>query len=81
MNAQTRTARRYHWLSQSLTSFVSEPHAAVCSDKRSTTLNLVALENEEVHNASVELATGPPTRVMKVIQRYDSEWKMRRFSA
>ena len=77
MNAQMGTARRYHWLSQSLTSFVSKPHAAVCSDKRSTTLNLVALENEEVRNALLELATGPPTGVMKVIQRYDSDRKIR----
>jgi hypothetical protein len=26
MSDQSRTARRYHWLSQSVTSFVNEPH-------------------------------------------------------
>jgi uncharacterized protein len=29
-----RMARRYHWLSESLTSFVSDPHEAICCDTR-----------------------------------------------
>ena len=35
-----------HWLSQSLESFVSEPHEAICSDVRGQTLNLVAAEHD-----------------------------------
>ena len=38
----TRTARRYHWLSEGLASFVDEPHAAVCCDARGAQLNMVA---------------------------------------
>jgi hypothetical protein len=34
MSDTSRTARRYHWLSQSLASFVNEPHEAICSDVR-----------------------------------------------
>src|SRR5260370_27731444 len=29
MNGEIRQARRYHWLSEGLTSFVEEPHAAI----------------------------------------------------
>ena len=29
MNGESRTARRYHWLSEGLTSFVEAPHAAI----------------------------------------------------
>jgi hypothetical protein len=70
MSDQTRTARRYHWLSESVTSFVNEPHEAICSDVRVPTLNLVAAEHEEIRNASVELAAASPNRVMDVVGRY-----------
>jgi uncharacterized protein len=78
MNEGTRTARRYHWLSESLTSFVNEPHAAICSDSRVTTLNLVALENAKVRDASLELATSPPTCVMDVVRRYGAAARPRK---
>ena len=69
MNDATRTARRYHWLSESLTSFVSDPHAAICSDNRGTTLNLVALEHASLRTASLELATAAPDQVVDVVRR------------
>ena len=34
MSDATRTARRYHWLSDRVESFVDEPHEAVCCDAR-----------------------------------------------
>ena len=70
MSDQTRTARRYHWLSESVTSFVNEPHEAICSDVRAPTLNLVAAEHEQIRNASVELAAASPDRVIDVVSRY-----------
>jgi uncharacterized protein len=70
MNGQTRTARRYHWLSESLASFVNDPHEAICSDRRGATLNLVAGEHAPLRAASVELAAGPPDKVMSVVRRY-----------
>jgi len=70
MSDRTRTARRYHWLSESLASFVNEPHAAICSDARGETLNLVAAEHDGLRRTSVALATGGPDRVMDVVKRY-----------
>ncbi|HJU03894.1 MAG TPA: DUF763 domain-containing protein, partial [Nitrospiraceae bacterium] len=56
MSDETRTARRYHWLSEQVTNFVIEPHAAVCCDVQGSTLNLVATESRPTQAAMVELA-------------------------
>jgi uncharacterized protein len=69
MNDRARDARRYHWLSASLESFVNEPHEAICSDARHDTLNLVSAEHGTLRAAAVELAAGPPDRVMDVVRR------------
>jgi uncharacterized protein len=60
MNDANRMARRYHWLSDSVTSFVDEPHEAVCCDARGETLNLVAHENDPIRCASAQLAGQRP---------------------
>jgi hypothetical protein len=56
MNNNNGYARRYHWLSESLQDFTSEPHQAVCCDQRGEALNLVAQEAESNRKASVEIA-------------------------
>jgi hypothetical protein len=73
MSDAARTARRYHWLSESLASFVNEPHEAICSDARGITLNLVAAEHEILRRASAELAAGSPARVVDIVRRYSDE--------
>ena len=40
MNGDSRLARRYHWLSEGLTSFVEAPHAAIDGPSRGTIVNL-----------------------------------------
>lgn len=67
MNEGTAMARRYHWLSESLSSFVNEPHEAVCCDARNETLNLVAHESEAVRAASVELAGQSPEITLRAL--------------
>ena len=60
MSEETAMARRYHWLSDDLRSYVNEPHAAVCCDASAVTLNLVAAESAAVRAASVQLAAEKP---------------------
>lgn len=43
-----------------MTSFVDEPHQAVCCDARGETLNLVAHENDPIRRASAVLASQQP---------------------
>ena len=68
MSDATRMARRYHWLSERVESFVDEPHEAVCCDARVETLNLVAHENDAVRRASAELAAAKPEVTLKALQ-------------
>ena len=77
MSGETRTARRYHWLSESLASFVNDPHEAICSDRRGETLNLVASEHAPLRTASVQLAGGSPDRVISVVRRYSDRPRRR----
>src|SRR4051812_20145462 len=67
MSARARTARRYHWLSEHVASFVDEPHEAVCCDARGDTLNLVAHENDVVRRASAALASAPPDVTLRAL--------------
>jgi len=69
MSDQTRMARRYHWLSEHVASFVDEPHDAICCDARSETLNLVAHENEGIRQASVEIAAQPPDLALRTLAK------------
>ena len=69
MSDANRMARRYHWLSEHVTSFVDEPHEAVCCDTRVDTLNLVAHENESVRRGSAELASQPPDVTLRAMEK------------
>jgi hypothetical protein len=69
MSDATRMARRYHWLSEHLDSFVDEPHEAVCCDDQGTTLNLVARESEPVRQGAVELAVRSPDATLRELAK------------
>ena len=61
-------ARRYHWLSSSLESYVNEPHAAVCTEAGAPTLNLVARESAPARTASADLARQKPEVLLSTIR-------------
>ncbi|MDR5694350.1 MAG: DUF763 domain-containing protein [Armatimonadota bacterium] len=63
MNPSTRYARRYHWLSDQVLSFVCEPHLAVCCDRRGKVLNLVAQESERAREVITDLSREQPERI------------------
>ena len=69
MSDATRMARRYHWLSDRVASFVDEPHEAVCCDAQGETLNLVAHESADVRTTSVSLATQRPDETLRVLAK------------
>jgi hypothetical protein len=68
MSDETAMARRYHWLSDAVESYVSEPHAAVCCDDTAPTLNLVAAESAGTRAASAMLAAQKPEVTLKVFR-------------
>ncbi|MEM2351406.1 MAG: DUF763 domain-containing protein, partial [Thermoproteota archaeon] len=69
MNMNDRTARRYHWLSENVKSFVVEPHSAIVGDvKRPFALDMTARESEECRKASVDIAKERPERVTRMLE-------------
>jgi uncharacterized protein len=69
MSDASSTARRYHWLGESVADFVDEPHAAVCCDSRQMTLNLVASESDPVRSASAEIARRDPAETLSLLRK------------
>jgi hypothetical protein len=67
MNGGNGMARRYHWLSSAVRSYVNEPHAAICAEAAAPTLNLVAGESEAVRIASADLSRQQPSVVLSAI--------------
>jgi hypothetical protein len=55
MNGERRTARRYHWLSEGLTSFVDSPHAAIEGRRQGEVLNLADRRARASREAQLEL--------------------------
>jgi hypothetical protein len=73
MSDATGLARRYHWLSEHVESFVNEPHEAVCCDRTGDTLNLVADDNDAVRRASADLAREKPEVTLEALDRVDPQ--------
>ena len=65
----TGMARRYHWLGEHVHDFVDEPHAAVCCNRKTETLNLVARESAPVRSAAAELAAQAPEKTLAEVAR------------
>ena len=57
-------ARRYHWLSDRVKSFVEEPHSAICSERQEqTVLDLTAQESEENRKATLDIVRDGPSHL------------------
>jgi hypothetical protein len=69
MDARTKTARRYHWHSNALRSFVDEPHTGICGINQGAILNLTATEAGITRNSIVEITTTDPLYAIKDFQR------------
>jgi hypothetical protein len=55
MNGESRYARRYHWLSEGLKSFVDEPHSAIDGPQQGVIVNLTDHRAEQSRGAQLEL--------------------------
>jgi hypothetical protein len=55
MNGDRRQARRYHWLSEGLTSFVEEPHAAIDGIEQGVIVNLTDRRAEASRRRQLDL--------------------------
>ena len=65
MHNNNGMARRYHWHSEGLKSFVDEPHAAVCGVNQGKILNLVHSEAKDTRQGVLEIAQENPDLMLK----------------
>jgi len=66
MNGDKRQARRYHWHSANLTSFVDEPHAAIDGPGQGEIVNLTDKRAERSRSAQLELLSDlGPDRILR----------------
>jgi hypothetical protein len=65
MNGDIGQARRYHWRSQGLTSFVDAPHSAIDGPEQGEIINLVDRRAERSRGAQLDLLVGlGPDRIV-----------------
>ncbi len=70
MNPDYRMARRYHWLADSIESFVNEPHSGIISERASEqTLDMTARISEESRKTCVDIVNSNPSNVISSIER------------
>ena len=69
MNTAEKKARRYHWCSSDLRSFVEEPHTAVVGDNRGKILNLTDKKADGARNSILEMSHENPERMIKEIEQ------------
>jgi len=83
LNAESQTARRYHWLSSNVSDFVEEPHSGIISDVKVKPLNLTAKESRENKGISTELVKEEPKTFLRDIklisEKSNSLIKQKRF--
>ncbi|HEX8755381.1 MAG TPA: DUF763 domain-containing protein [Steroidobacteraceae bacterium] len=72
MSAVRREARRYHWLSEGLSSFLDSPHAAVDGVNQGRILNLADARAKASRAAGLELVRAGPGRTLSVLRRLQS---------
>jgi len=68
MNPNSKTARRYHWHSQDLKSFVEEPHTFIYGENQGTILNLTAQTAAKSRDGILELSKESPAKIIKEMQ-------------
>lgn len=68
MSAAQRTARRYHWLSEGLRSFVDAPHAAIDGPNQGVIVNLADHRAERARAAQLELISVGPDKLLAEVR-------------
>ena len=69
MHPNSKTARRYHWHSENLKSFVDNPHTGICGVNQGTILNLTASEADTTRQGILQLSKEKPELMMQEIQQ------------
>jgi hypothetical protein len=69
MDPDSKTARRYHWHSDSIRSFVEEPHTGVCGINQGAILNLTASDAGITRNSIMNIVAEEPGAMIHDVQK------------
>ena len=69
MRTGDKTARRYHWHSENIISFVEEPHTAICGINQGEILNLTAKEASATKEGMMKITKEKPELMLREIQQ------------
>ena len=67
MQTQTSKARRYHWNSQNIKSFIEDPHTAICGENQGMILNLVDKDATATQQAILAITKTNPEEILREI--------------
>lgn len=68
MQPHGNTARRYHWHSSAMTSFVNDPHTAICGINQGAILNMAAGAALPARNSILSMTQEDPQRMLMEIR-------------
>ena len=68
MRAEDKTARRYHWHSENIRSFVEEPHTGICGINQGNILNLTAVEARTSREGILKISEENPGKIIDAFQ-------------
>jgi uncharacterized protein len=69
MRVEDKTARRYHWHSQNIRSFVEEPHTGICGINQGSILNLTAVEANTAREGIMNISGENPMEIINTFQQ------------
>ncbi|WP_293787164.1 DUF763 domain-containing protein [uncultured Pedobacter sp.] len=69
MSDSSGMARRYHWHSENLKSFVEEPHTGICGINQGQILNLTAKNARQTRQGMMSITAESPNRMLNEIQK------------
>jgi uncharacterized protein len=74
MNGERKQARRYHWLSEGLTSFVDDPHSAIDGERQGQIINLADRRAAPSRQAQLSMLSGlGPARTVRELAALESK--------
>ena len=69
MRTADKTARRYHWNSKNIKSFVEEPHTGVCGINQGNILNLTAADANMAREGILKISAENPLEITNTFQQ------------
>jgi len=69
MDRKTADARRYHWTSENVNSFIEEPHTGMISGYiKRTTLDLTSKDSDECRKTTLDVVKEKPVKIRRMLE-------------